>query len=102
MLTIIPRSSKHCTECNTSYSNERSHRAVCARKQVSCVYPNPNSDEGGLAITLHRVNGYFKCIRCEKEIKKDQNMKVCHFHQNLILHLMTTRSMLVNVTASPA
>jgi len=71
----VYRPSKHCSECNNSYTNERSHRAVCTRKEVSCIYPDPNS-ERGRTVVLRRVDGYFKCFRCGKTLKKDQNMKV--------------------------
>jgi hypothetical protein len=92
------RSPKHCSECNRPYTSERSHRAVCTRKEVSCVYPDTNS---GQSVVLRRVDGYFKCIRCGKALKKDQNMKV-HLSQ-IAQHaakLTFIRPMLVNVTAT--
>jgi DNA-directed RNA polymerase subunit RPC12/RpoP len=71
------RPSKHCSTCGNSYTSERSHRAVCTRQEVPCVYPDPNSGGRGEQVVLRRVNGFFKCIRCGKELKKDQGMKVC-------------------------
>ena len=65
--------SKTCSECNSSYSTERAHWAVCGRKELPCIYPSP---EGGQSVILHRVDGVFTCIRCTKTIKKDGNMKV--------------------------
>jgi len=78
------RPSKHCTDCGKSYTSERSHRAVCTRQEVSCVYPDPNSDGRGERVILHRVDGYFKCVRCGKALKKDQNMKVCHVKSSMM------------------
>lgn len=69
------RSSKHCKECNAFYTSERSHKAVCTRKAVSCIYPARKLGDDGFPTVLSRVDGYFKCIRCGKCIKKDQNMK---------------------------
>jgi ribosomal protein S26 len=45
------------------------------------------------------VNGYFKCIRCGKALKKDQGMKVCLCQENHDAKLIVIRSILVNVTA---
>jgi hypothetical protein len=97
----VYRSSKHCSECNSSYTSERSHRAVCTRKKVSCVYPDPNSEGRGRSVVLHRVDGYFKCIRCGKALKKDQGMKVClSQREQHTAKLIFIRTMLVNVTTT--
>lgn len=97
----VYRPSKHCSECNKSITSERSHRAVCSRKEVSCVYPDPKSEGRGLSVVLRRVDGHFKCIRCEKMLKKDQNMKVCVSQiEHSVAKLTFIRTMLVNVTAT--
>lgn len=38
----------------------------------------PSQPQGGEAIRviLHRKDDYFECVRCQKQLKKDQNMKV--------------------------
>ena len=98
-LIYICRSTKHCNECNRSYSSERSHKAVCTRKEVSCNYPNLHSESDSqciTSITLHRIDGSFKCIRCGKLIMKDQNMKVMSFSNGQGLYLIDSRIMLVN------
>lgn len=95
-LIYICRSSKYCNECNRSYSSERAHKTVCSRKEVSCIYPNLHSECDSQRITLHRVDGSFKCIRCGKLIKKDQNMKVMSFSNGQGLYLIGSRIMLVN------
>lgn len=101
VLNGVYRSSTYCSECNSSYMNERSHRAVCTRKEVSCVYPDPNSEGRGRSFVLRRVDGYFKCIRCGKPFKKDQNMKAClsqiEQHRATLIFI---RTMLANVTAT--
>ena len=66
----------NCDECGGSYTSVQSHRALCTRKEVSCVFPDRSSESGIKSITLHRIDGYFKCIHCEKLIKKDENMRV--------------------------
>jgi hypothetical protein len=66
----------HCEECGNSYTSAASHRAVCTRKKVTCVFRDPESEHGTKTIVLHRTDGYFKCIHCNKLIKKDENMKV--------------------------
>ena len=78
-LIHIFRSTKHCIECNRLYSSARSHKAVCTRNEVPCIYPNLHSESDSHHITLHRVDGSFKCIHCGKLIKKVQNMKVTSF-----------------------
>ena len=94
-LIYLCRSTKHCSECNRSYSSERAHKASCTRKEVSCIYPNLDPESDGQRITLHRVNGLFKCIRCGKLIRKDQNMKVMSFSDGQGLYLIGSRVMLV-------
>jgi len=95
------RLEKHCDDCKSLYTTERVHWAVCGRKEVPCVYPDENSECGVQKIILHRgVDGHFKCIRCGKLIKKDQNMMVSccanktrtnsHLHQSHAKKCMTT------------
>ena len=79
LYTYMGRPTNYCNECKGSYGSKQAHRAVCTRKTVSCTYPNLRSDGDDQPITLHCVDGYFKCIRCGKLLKKDQNMKVTSF-----------------------
>lgn len=95
-LIYMCRLTKHCNECNRSYSSVRAHKTVCTRKEVSCIYPKLHSGCDSQSITLHRVNGSFKCIRCGKLIMKDQNMKVMSFSNDQGLFLIGSRNMLVN------
>jgi hypothetical protein len=63
-----------CTICHESYSNKKSHQALCARQEVKCSYPALQPGEPEIVV-LPRVNGVFQCLRCKKQLKKDQNMK---------------------------
>jgi hypothetical protein len=92
--------SKYCNKCGNSYSNERSHLASCTRQEISCVYPDPNSDGRGKPVTLYRVDGHFKCIRCKKALKRDQNMMVSLSQLQYEAHLNFIRNILVNVTVT--
>ena len=73
-------SEKYCDDCKSSYTIDRVHWAVCGRKEVTCAYPDENSVLGVQQKVLRRdVDGYFKCFRCGKLIKKDQNIMVSCF-----------------------
>jgi hypothetical protein len=73
----IARPILHCKECNNTYTSKKAHRMVCGRKKVTCLYPVSNTGQFREPIVLLREDGQFKCIRCGKRYKKDQNMKVC-------------------------
>jgi hypothetical protein len=70
------RPTKYCDECKSHYSNERSHRNLCARKELKCVYPSQEPGGPMETVVLQREGGVFQCHRCDKRLKKDQNMKV--------------------------
>jgi hypothetical protein len=65
-----------CHDCGEFYASIPAHQAVCGRKETTCVYPDSNSANGSCVIVLPRVGRYFICIRCGKQLKKDQGMKV--------------------------
>jgi hypothetical protein len=73
---VVCSATTHCEKCGGLYTSIASHRALCLRDKVTCVFRDPDSEHGVKTIVLKRINGHFKCIYCGKLIKKDDNMKV--------------------------
>lgn len=69
-------SSGYCSKCQTDYQSWKSHQALCGRTTISCEYPRLGADGKWDTVPLVRSDGSFHCLRCPKQLKKDQDIKV--------------------------
>jgi hypothetical protein len=99
LIQCVTSTSKRCNQCNGYYSNEKSHKTLCTRQSVTCVYPALRPGGPAETIVLHRQEGVFHCVRCGKALKKDQNMKVRS--SATTLNELATKPIMIAGTCTP-